>query len=177
MMMGSYAQALYDLAKEENLQTQFLEELETLRGVFESESDFLRLLCVPDLSKQERCQLLDTSLRGKVHQYVLNFLKVLTEKGYARRFSDCVAAFRDLYDAEHGILRVLAVTAVPLSEDQSARLCQKLETATGKTVRLCNRIDPTCLGGVRLDYDGKRLDGTVEMHLNSIRELLKNTVL
>ena len=55
--MGSYAQALYDLAKEENLQTQFLEELETLRGVFESESDFLRLLCVPDLSKQERCQL------------------------------------------------------------------------------------------------------------------------
>ena len=177
MMAGSYAQALYDLAKEESLQARFLEELETLRGVFDAEPDYLRLLTAPDLSKQERCQLLDTTLRGKVHPFVLNFLKVLTEKGYARRFSDCVDGFRDLYDAEHGILRVLAVTAVPLQEEQSARLCQKMEAVTGKTVWLSNRVDPTCLGGVRLDYDGKRLDGTVENHLNSIRELLKNTVL
>ena len=177
MMAVSYAQALYDLSKEENLQTQFLEQLETLQKVFADEPDFLRLLSVPDLSKQERCQLLDTGLRGKVHQYVLNFLKVLTEKGYARGFYDCVAAFRELYDAEHGILRVLAVSAVPLREEQSARLCQKLEAATGRSVRLTNRVDPTCLGGVRLDYDGKRLDGTVESHLNAIREMLKNTVL
>ena len=177
MMAVSYAQALYDLAVEEDLQKEFLEQLESLQKVFGEEPDFLRLLSVPDLSKQERCQLLDTGLRGKVHPYVLNFLKVLTEKGHARRFSDCVDSFRQLYDDAHGILRVLAVTAVPLSEEQSARLSQKMETVTGKSVRLSNRVDPTCLGGVRLDYDGKRLDGTVENHLNSIRELLKNTVL
>ena len=48
---------------------------------------------------------------------------------------------------------------------------------TGKTILLANRVDPTCLGGVRLDYDGQRLDDTVSHRLDSVRELLKNTVL
>ena len=48
---------------------------------------------------------------------------------------------------------------------------------TGKTILLDNRVDTTCLGGVRLDYDGQRLDDTICHRMESIRELLKNTVL
>jgi len=40
-----------------------------------------------------------------------------------------------------------------------------------------NRIDPECLGGVRLDYDGKRVDGSVANRLETVRNMLKNTVL
>ena len=39
------------------------------------------------------------------------------------------------------------------------------------------RVDPQVLGGVRLDYDGKRLDDTVSHRLDAVRRLLKNTVL
>jgi len=72
---------------------------------------------------------------------------------------------------------VQAVTAVPLTEAQHGRLAEKLAKLTGKTVELTNRVDPSVLGGVRLDYDGKRVDGTVQSRLDSIRDLLKNTVL
>ena len=48
---------------------------------------------------------------------------------------------------------------------------------TGKTISLTNRIDPDCLGGIRLDYDGTRMDDTVLHRLESVRKLLKNTVL
>ena len=48
---------------------------------------------------------------------------------------------------------------------------------TGKTVELHCRIDPTVLGGIRLDYDGKRVDGTVKNRLDAMAALLKNTVL
>ena len=51
------------------------------------------------------------------------------------------------------------------------------EKLTDKTVELTNRIDPACLGGVRLDYDGKRVDGTVRSRLDAIHNMLKNTVL
>ena len=54
---------------------------------------------------------------------------------------------------------------------------EKKIIATGKTIDLQNRIDPACLGGIRLDYDGKRLDDTVSHRLDSIGALLKNTVL
>ena len=48
---------------------------------------------------------------------------------------------------------------------------------TGKTVELVCRVDPAVLGGVRLDYDGKRVDGTVANRLDTIRTMRKNTVL
>jgi len=104
-------------------------------------------------------------------------LKILTEKGYTRHFADCCKAYRQNYNLDHGILEVTAVTALALSRDQADRLSQKLAKVTGKTIDLVNRIDPAVLGGVRLDYDGKRLDDTVSHRLESIGTLLKNTVL
>ena len=172
-----YAQALYSLTKDEACSETVLKELSVLNESFENEPEFLRLLSTPNLSKEERCGILDESFRGKVHPYVLNFLKILTEKGYMRRFADCCKAFRQLYNEDHGILEVYAYTAIGLTEDQKERLSQKLQAVTGKTIDLINRVDPGCLGGVRLDYDGKRVDDTVSHRLGSIAALLKNTVL
>ena len=84
-----YAQALYSLTKDENCSEEVLQELAVLNGSFENEPKFLHLLSAPNLSKEERCGILDQSFRGTVHPYVLNFLKILTEKGYMRRCSDC----------------------------------------------------------------------------------------
>ena len=172
-----YGEALYSLAREEGLSDAVLQELKTLRDAFTQEPDFVRLLSAPNLSKEERCDILDRSFRGKVQPYVLNFLKILTEKGYARYFCDCCDAYRELYNADHGILTVKAVPAVALTGQQAAKLSDKLASTTGKTIELQNRVDPGCLGGVRLDYDGKRVDGTVASRLDAVRSLLKNTVL
>ena len=54
---------------------------------------------------------------------------------------------------------------------------EKTLIASGKTIELDCRIDPETLGGVRLDFDGKQVDGTVRRRLEDIRGLLKNTVL
>ncbi len=172
-----YGQALYSLASEEQLSGEILEQLTVLDNSFQQEPKFLRLLAAPNVPVQERCQLLDTCFRGQVHPYVLNFLKLLTEKAVIKHFSDCLTAYRRQYNRDHNILPVTAVTAVPLSEQQSQRLAEKLSQITGKTAQLHNRIDPDCLGGVRLDYDGKRVDGSVATRLEAVRKKLQNTVL
>lgn len=172
-----YGEALYTLALEEGFSQQILAELTVLSQSFSQEPDFLRLLTSPNLPKQERIQILDDSFRGNVHPYVLNFLKILTEKGYAKYFSDCCAAYEELYNHDNGILPVTAITAVALSEEQTEKLTGKLSRITGKQIKLRNRIDPAVYGGVRLDYDGKRLDDTVSHRLDAIRGLLKDTVL
>lgn len=174
---STYAQGLYALAKDEGLTETILQQLDALQAAFGEAPEFLRLLSTPNLSKEERLSVLDSSLRGKAHPYVLNFLKILTERGYIAHFPHCCAAFRNQYNEDNGILPVQAVTAVALTNTQSARLTEKLQSITGKTVVLTNRLDPDCLGGVRLDYDGKRLDGTVKNRLDSVAALLKNTVL
>ena len=173
-----YGQALYDLARSEGLTEAIFEELKVLRHCFTvEEPGFIKLLSTPTLTKQERCQILDDSFRGKLQPYLLNFMKILTEKGYMRHFADCCDAYQECYYEDNGILLVNAVTAVPLTPDQLERLTNKLIAITGKKIELRGRVDPNCLGGVRLDYDGKRLDDTVAHRLDAIRGVLKNTVL
>ena len=172
-----YGEALYSLACEESLSGVILQELGALEQSFAQEPEFLRLLDAPNLTKEERCQVLDDSFRGKIQGYVLNFLKLLAEKSYARHFGDCCAAYRNRYNEENGILPVTAVTAVALSESQQTALSQKLAVVTGKTIRLQNRVDETVLGGIRLDYSGIRVDDTLAHRLEDIRAKLKETVL
>lgn len=172
-----YARALYDLAKEEDLCRDILDELTVLQTAFAETPDFIRLLSAPNLPKDTRCQIIDDSFAQKVNPYVLNFLKILTEKGYIRYFSDCCSAYRSIYNEENGILPVKVVTAAALSPQQHARLNAKLSTITGKQVEMHCTVDPSCIGGVRLDYDGKQLDDTIRHRLDAIRSLLKNTML
>ena len=63
----------------------------------------------------------------------------------------------------------------PLTEEQKARLKEKLDHRTGKNVSLNCTVDPQCLGGIRIDYNDQRIDGTVANRLAAVSELLKNT--
>ena len=166
----AYAQGLYALAQEEQITEELLQQLTVLNETVGT--DYLSLLSTPALSKEERCGLLDEAFRDKVHIYVLNFMKILTEKGYIRLFSGCCRAFRQLYNEDHGILPVQVVSAVALTESQQEKLQKTLEAKTGKTVQLQCAVDPGVLGGIRLDYDGMRIDGTIENRLDAIRRLL-----
>lgn len=174
---SNYGGALYELAAAENLSEDILQQLQVLKESFAGEPEFVKLLCAHSLSKTERCAIVQDSFAGKVHPYVLNFLKLLTEKGYMRHFAACCDAYRIRYNGDNNILPVTAVTAVALTQEQSARLTEKLEKQTGKIIELKNRIDPEILGGVRLDFDGKCVDDTLAHRLESIRGLLNNTIL
>ena len=104
-------------------------------------------------------------------------MKLLTEKGYMRLFADCCDAYQALYNRDNGILVVTAVSALELTDAQKDKLCQKLAATTGKTIELVSKVDPSCYGGLRIEYDGKSMDDTVSHRLNAMRSLLKNTVL
>ena len=170
---GVYGQGLYALAKEESLEESILQQLQVLQNAFE----FLKLLASPNVAKQERIAVIDSSFRNKVQPYVLNFLKLLTEKGYIAHFSDCWDAYREQYNADKGILQVQAVSAIPLADGQKNQLTEKLAAITGKKIDLVCKVDTSVLGGVRLTYNGVQVDGTVQSRLQAMEKALKNTVL
>ncbi len=174
---NNYGQALYDLAKEEGLDAVILQQLEVLQESFAREPEFLRLLNTPNLTKQERCGVLEESFRGRVEPYLLNFMKLLTGKGHIRQFPECCRVYRRSYNADHGILCVKVHSVAALTDQQKQKLTRKLESLTGNTVELDVHTDPELLGGIRLDYEGVQVDGTVKSRLDAVGKLLKNTVL
>ena len=164
-----YGGSLYDLAAEEGLEARILGELDEAVALFKANPDYLHLLSTPSIPKRERCGLLDEALRDQVHLYVLNFLKILCEKGTLRELPGCARAYRVRYNQAHGILEAAATTAVAMTEQQVKSLHEKLEKVTGRHIDLKTKVEPAVLGGIRLDIEGTELDGTVRSRLAGLR--------
>ena len=103
---------------------------------------------------------------------MLNFCKILLEKGLLHEFSDCAKAYRARYLQDNGIVEASVTTAVPLDDGQRKKLMEKLSAMTGKQIVLKERLDPAVLGGVRLEMDGKHYDNTVQSRLTAIHRAI-----
>ena len=172
-----YGGSLYDLAAEENLEDSILADVEGCAKIMADNPDYLHLLSMPNLPKKERCGLIDEAFSGQVHPYVVNFMKILCENGTLRELRGCAQEYRLRYNEVHGILEATAITAIALSEDNRAKLEAKLCALTGKTVQLKTKVDPSVLGGIRLDMDGTRMDGTIQNRLDTLRRSIAGAVL
>ncbi|MCD7858724.1 MAG: ATP synthase F1 subunit delta [Firmicutes bacterium] len=168
-----YGGALYTLAKDEGVVDVIREEIDVLEQCFRSQPEYLRLLSTPNLSKEERVQVADDALGGKINKFHLSFLKILAEDGHAQYYPDCCETYRAMYNADHHILTVIVVSAVPLTSGQCDALRARLEELTGQSIALTNKVDARVIGGLRLDYDGKRLDATVASRLEQLRGALR----
>ena len=89
-----YGKSFYDLAKEENITKEVLEEMELVKALFKENPDYIRLLLEPSIPKKERLSLLDQAFSGELQPYLLNFLKVLLEKGLLRSYSECYKTYK-----------------------------------------------------------------------------------
>ena len=171
-----YASALFLLAKEEGKTELISEELSTLRALLLEIPEYTKLLDTPAMKKEERLALASTAFEG-FSEYVVNVIMLLAERHLSSELPRLADAYASLYDEERGILRAEAVTAIKMSDEQTERLSQRLNEATGKTVILKNTVDSSTLGGVKLRYAGCQLDGTVKAGLMRFERAIKESVL
>lgn len=66
--------------------------------------------------------------------------------------------------------------AVALSDAQMEALKQKLEKISGKKVSLLQKKDPSVVAGLRVELEGKLLDGTVQSRLSGLSRKLDEII-
>ena len=64
-------------------------------------------------------------------------------------------------------------TSVALKSEQREKLIGKLEEKSGKKVILSEKIDPSILGGIIVEYDNSRIDNSVKGNLEAVAKQLK----
>lgn len=171
-----YAKALFLLAEEKEAMQAILSDLKQADAALSEEPDYVSLLDSPSLPREEKDALIDEAF-ASVDKDLCSFLKILCAKHALYTLSRITDTYEALCDEAMGIIRAEAITAAPLSEEQSNRLTKQLEQKTQKTVILKNTVDPGVLGGVKLRYMGKQLDGSLQSRLEAIRESLQSTAL
>ena len=153
-----YGSSMYDLAAEEQLTDTVLEQMQTIRQLFRENPDYVKLLSEPSIPKEERTKLLDTAFGTEAERYLVNFLKLLCERGILGEYSGCCEEFTRRYNVDHNIATAVVTSAVAL------------------TVTLTQKTDPTVLAGLKVELEGRQLDGTVKSRLDDLSRKLNELI-
>ena len=171
-----YGKALFLITEEDGKSDNVLSDVQAAERVLKLNPDYVKLLDSPALSSDERVGLADEAFKD-LDQMLCNLIKILTKKRLMNIFADVAKSYYSLYDESRGIVRVEAVSAIPLSEKQEEAIKEKLSSSLNKTIVLKNIVDPAILGGMKLRYLGVQLDGSVKTRLDKFEDALKNTVI
>ena len=169
---GVYGGSLYDLAAEENLTEPILKDMFEVRQLFRDNQDYLRLLAEPSIKKDERIAMIDKAFGTACERYLVNFLKLLCERGMLGEYEGCCESYRKRYNADHNIAEAVVTSAVALSDAQLTSLSSRLESISGKHIELTQKLDPKVLAGIKVELEGRQLDGTLSGRLDSMSRKL-----
>ena len=172
----AYGEALFSLAEELGETEQVKSDIETLLSVIDASPEYLKMLDSPALSREERLALIDGSL-ASLNRSLVNTAKLLTERRLAHTVPKVLEHFVKAYERSRGIERVEVISAIPLSESQTAKLKAKLEGITKKQIIISNTHDPALLGGMKLRYMGLELDGSIKTKLDGFEKSLSELVI
>ena len=165
-----YGEALFELARDERQLEAFDGELAEIGALVKAQPDFVRLLCSRAIERDARIQVVGTTFAGRVHPYIVNFMKLLVEKERFDCFPDCIVWFHQRYNEEFGIVEAVVTSAVKLSDNDCSALRQKLQQMSGRRVTLITRVDPSLIGGVRVEMEGRRYDNTIQNKLGRLKQ-------
>ncbi len=171
-----YALSLYEVAKDCGQAEAFYKELSQATKIFEEYPEYLKLLTTPSIPLPEKQTTLRKVFEGKAHEYVLNFLLLLTEKRRIGLISEICKAYRDQYYFEEGIAEVVAVTAAPMDEALQNKLREKMCAVTRKKVILKNEVDPKLIGGIVVRIDNRQVDTSVKTRLAEIAQQMNHII-
>lgn len=172
----AYGGSLYDLAAEEQLTDVIKDQMQEIKVLLRENPDYIKLLSEPSIKKEERTDLIEKAFGGQAERYLINFLKILCEKGILNEYEGCTEEFTQRYNADHNIAEAVVTSAVALSEAQEKALAAKLEKVSGKKVYIIKKINPSLVAGVKVELEGVELDGTIRGRLNDMSRKLSEII-
>ncbi|QZY55524.1 F0F1 ATP synthase subunit delta [Crassaminicella profunda] len=166
----TYAQALFDIAVEENKLDVLKEEITFVLDAFSMYPDFYNLYNTPQISKDEKKKIIEEVFKEKISTEMMNFLKILLDKRRTNCLKGIAKVFKKLLNDYKNMIEGTVTTAVPLKDEEKLRIENKLSIVTGKKIKLENMVDPSIIGGVLVKIGDKVIDGSLESRLTEMQK-------
>jgi len=163
--------ALFSLAAESHEEAAWGDALRIAAEVFEEEPDYLSLLSAPDIPRKEREEIVEKAFSA-LPVPVVSFLKLLSVTGHIRLFPECLEEYTALLSNLERVTSARVRSAVRLTDDEKKRLQEKLEKISGRKVTLILETDPSLIGGLVVEMDGKIIDGSIRSRLLDVKGVI-----
>lgn len=119
-----------------------------------------------------RTQLVSRLLTGRAHPETHRLVERAVSHPRGRRLEDVLGEQLDAADARLRTLSATVFSAIPLDADQRRRLQSSLSATYGRSVSTNVVIDPSVMGGLRVEIGDEVIDGSVAAKLDDARRRL-----
>lgn len=145
------------------------DELFRFERVVAADTELRDTLSSRNTDGQGKAGVVRSLLEGKAQPETIRLAEqaVLVPRG--RRLDRVLDAYLKLASERRDQLTALVTSAIALDERQQHRLMSALRSIYGKQVSLRSVIDPTVVGGIRVQIGDEVVDGTVLRRLEAVQ--------
>jgi F-type H+-transporting ATPase subunit delta len=157
-----YAEALLALSTNERAVGEVRTSLDKLAPAFDRVT--VAGLRDPSVPMKQRVEAVNAALGGEP-DVIRSLLVLLLESDRIALVPQIALAFGDLVDRREGIAKARITTAVPLKEPEQRELVTRLERESGRKLRATFAVDPTLIGGAKVQIGDHLIDSSVRAKL------------
>ena len=194
LVTGTYGEALFELAVEEEMESVLLEEVEAFQAILKDNPEFSDMMNHPKIPREDKIKTLENIMS---HEYIPRSDMIMAQESEVS-FSKELTGFlvlilqKDRYSEIDGILEFFVkrmkehmkigtayvTTAISLKDSQKIEIEKKLlETTEYKTMEMIYNEDPSLIGGMVIRIGDRVVDSSIKSKLDKLtKELLASSV-
>lgn len=174
LISKTYADALFELAVEENQTVELGQEVQDLLTILKENKEFHRFMNHPKIPKEEKKTALENIFHGRIKEELLGFLITIVDKDRYARIEEILESFITSVKEYNHIGTVYVTTAIELSPQEKEEVEKRmLATTDYRTVECHYQVDVSIIGGMIIRMGDRVVDSSIRTKLNKLeRELM-----
>ncbi len=118
---------------------------------------------------EAKLELVDALIAKKVSAQTLTIIRHLLQQPRGRRIGELLRVASSIVADQAGLSVATITSAVPIASAQLVRLQKGLAATYGRELKMNVVVDPSIIGGLRVQVGDDVIDGTVASKINELR--------
>jgi F-type H+-transporting ATPase subunit delta len=174
LVSQTYANALFELAVEENTTRELLDEATALLSIIRENTEFGQFMNHPKIIKEDKITVVKNVFEGKLSKDIVGLIITVIEKD---RYSDIEAILTEFIakvKEYNDIGTAYITTAIALNDNEKNDVVTKLLATTKyKTIDCIYKVDESLIGGMVIKMGDRVVDSSIRTKLEKLeRQLL-----
>ncbi|MDC3161997.1 ATP synthase F1 subunit delta [Candidatus Pelagibacter sp.] len=168
---NSYAQALFELANEENSLKKIEEQVLAISKLINVSEEFRYLIKNPTTSLDDLIKVMETiSEKNDFDNLLKRFLVFLIQKRRFFYLEKILIDFLEVCSRSRGEIKAELFSAKELSETDISNIKDELSQNFGANIKLNYKYDPNLIGGLILKVGSTMVDNSIKNKLQQIQK-------
>jgi F-type H+-transporting ATPase subunit delta len=169
-----YAQALFEIAKEENGLATLEADTEALGAALAASTDLSGMIASPVVSREDQSAAMGAVVAAMgLSTSMANTIALMASKRRLFVLPQLVTDLRARIAAEKGEVTAEVTSAAALSAAQVKALAETLKAKVGKDVKLNTTVDESLIGGLIVKLGSTMIDTSVKAKLAALQNAMK----